>query len=76
MRANYPEAYQYLKAKKDRHPREDAVEDYTQWTVRITLARSTHRHSSCVRPERQQNNVSDHNMPACACAPRVCSGDD
>ena len=33
MRANYPEAYAYLKAKRARHPKEDAVEDYTQWTV-------------------------------------------
>ena len=34
MRANYPEAYAYLKAKKARHPKDDAIEDFTQWTVR------------------------------------------
>ena len=35
MRANYPETYAYIKAKRARHPREDAIEDYTQWTVRL-----------------------------------------
>ena len=33
IRCNYPETYAYLKAKRDRHPVEDALEDYTQWTV-------------------------------------------
>jgi len=33
IRCNYPETYAYLKAKRDRHPIEDALEDYTQWTV-------------------------------------------
>lgn len=33
IRCNFPETYAYLKAKKDRHPIEDAIEDFTQWTV-------------------------------------------
>ena len=33
IRTNYPETYAYLKAKRLRDPREDAIEDYTQWTV-------------------------------------------
>ena len=28
MRSNYPETYNYLKAKKARHPRDDAIEDF------------------------------------------------
>uniref|UniRef100_A0A7S2FQN9 Uncharacterized protein n=1 Tax=Haptolina brevifila TaxID=156173 RepID=A0A7S2FQN9_9EUKA len=32
-RCNYPETYAYLKAKRERHPMEDALEDFTQWTV-------------------------------------------
>lgn len=27
------ETYRYLKEKRNRHPREDAIEDYTAWTV-------------------------------------------
>ena len=33
IRTNYPETYKYLMAKRARHPREDAIEDYTQWTL-------------------------------------------
>eukprot|EP00322_Chrysochromulina_rotalis_P003429 CAMPEP_0115854146 /NCGR_PEP_ID=MMETSP0287-20121206/13872_1 /TAXON_ID=412157 /ORGANISM="Chrysochromulina rotalis, Strain UIO044" /LENGTH=114 /DNA_ID=CAMNT_0003308251 /DNA_START=45 /DNA_END=389 /DNA_ORIENTATION=+ len=33
MRTSFPETYKYLKAKKDRHPIEDCIEDYTEWTV-------------------------------------------
>ena len=33
MRTNYPETYKYLQAQRARHPREDAIEDYTEWTV-------------------------------------------
>ena len=33
IRCNYPEAYKYLKAKRDRHPKEDALEDFTEWTT-------------------------------------------
>ena len=33
MRANFPETTAYLKAKRARHPRDDAIEDYTQWTL-------------------------------------------
>ena len=33
IRCNYPETYQYLKAKRNLHPRDDAIEDYTQWTL-------------------------------------------
>ena len=33
IRCNYPETYAYLKAKRNLHPREDAIEDYTQWTL-------------------------------------------
>ena len=30
---NYPEAHARLKAAKARHPREDALEEFTQWTL-------------------------------------------
>ena len=33
MRTNFPETYQYIKAKRAQHPRDDAIEDFTQWTV-------------------------------------------
>jgi hypothetical protein len=33
IRCNYPETYKYLQARKARHPKEDAIEDYTMWTV-------------------------------------------
>ena len=33
MRTNYPETYAYIKAKRARHPRDDAIEDFTQWTM-------------------------------------------
>ena len=33
MRCNYPETMKYLNARKARHPRDDALEDYTEWTV-------------------------------------------
>ena len=38
MRSNYPETYNYLKAKKARHPRDDAIEDFTEWTLMGTKA--------------------------------------
>lgn len=38
MRSNFPETYNYLKAKKARHPQEDAIEDFTQWTLLGTAA--------------------------------------
>ena len=33
MRSNYPETARYLAARKARHPRDDALEDYTEWTM-------------------------------------------
>ena len=33
MRTNFPEAWAILKAKRDRHPREDAIEEFTDWTL-------------------------------------------
>ena len=33
MRTNFPEAWSRLKASRARHPREDALEEYTQWTL-------------------------------------------
>ena len=33
MRTNFPEAWSRLKAMRARHPREDAIEEYTQWTI-------------------------------------------
>ena len=33
MRANYPETQRYLKERKAMHPRLDAIEDYTEWSV-------------------------------------------
>ncbi len=33
MRTNYPETSRYLRAQRARDPREDAIEDYTEWTV-------------------------------------------
>merc|ERR1719321_269090 len=33
IRCNYPETYKYLKQKRSLHPKDDAIEDYTQWTV-------------------------------------------
>ena len=33
MRTNYPETMAYLKAKRARNPRDDCIEDYTQWTL-------------------------------------------
>jgi len=33
MRANYPETQRYLAARRAMHPRLDAIEDYTDWTV-------------------------------------------
>ena len=33
IRCNYPETYKYLQAKRNRHPIEDCIEDYTVWTV-------------------------------------------
>ena len=38
MRSNYPETYNYLKAKKARHPRDDAIEDFTEWQLLGTKA--------------------------------------
>ena len=33
MRANYPETARYLAARKAQHPRDDAIEDYSEWTI-------------------------------------------
>ena len=33
MRTNYPESWAILKAKRARHPREDAIEEFTDWTL-------------------------------------------
>lgn len=33
MRCNYPETMKYLASRKARHPREDAIEDMTEWTM-------------------------------------------
>ena len=33
MRTNYPEAWAYLKAKRAQHPREDAIEEDTEWNL-------------------------------------------
>ena len=33
IRCAYPETSKYLKERRARHPRDDAIEDYTQWTV-------------------------------------------
>ena len=49
IRCNYPETYKYLKAKKDRHPIEDAIEDYTEWTV-LGAPRGGHPASHIPKP--------------------------
>ena len=33
MRTNFPEAWAKLKAARARHPREDALEEFTEWTL-------------------------------------------
>ena len=33
MFTNYPETWAILKAKRARHPREDAIEEFTDWTL-------------------------------------------
>ena len=33
MRSNYPETSRYLAARRAQHPRDDAIEDYTEWTL-------------------------------------------
>ena len=33
MRSAYPETMAYLKARRARHPREDAIDDATEWTL-------------------------------------------
>ena len=33
MRTNYPETARYLAARKAQHPRDDTIEDYTEWTM-------------------------------------------
>ncbi|KAL1499786.1 hypothetical protein AB1Y20_012472 [Prymnesium parvum] len=33
MRTNYPETQRYLAARRAMHPRLDAIEDYTEWTL-------------------------------------------
>tara|TARA_B110001452_G_scaffold194249_1_gene164238 strand:- start:207 stop:533 length:327 start_codon:yes stop_codon:yes gene_type:complete len=33
MMTNYPEAWERLKARRARHPREDAIEEFTEWTL-------------------------------------------
>ena len=33
MMTQYPEAWAALKARRARHPREDALEEYTEWTL-------------------------------------------
>lgn len=33
LMTNYPEAWERLKARRARHPREDAIEEFTQWTL-------------------------------------------
>lgn len=33
MRTNFPETSRYLQARRSRHPREDAIEGYTEWSL-------------------------------------------